>query len=72
MEVAHELAPAEQLADEAFRAGKRDAAGLRCGFDVMDEVDCEDATEVEDHGGFRVKELRMAVVHGVFVGTEGG
>ncbi len=72
MKVAHELAPAKQLADEAFGAGERDATGLRGGFDVVDEVDGEDAAEVEDHGRFRVEELWLVVTHGVFIGAEGG
>ena len=70
VEVAHELTPAEELADEAFAGsqggGARDSA---VGY-VADEVEGEEATQVEEDRSFRVKELKVVVTHGVFKGTE--
>ena len=70
VEVAHELTPAEELADEAFAGsqggGARDSA---VGY-VADEVEGEEATQVEEDRSFRVKELKVVVTHGVFKGSE--
>ncbi len=60
------------MPDEAFGAGEWDPAGVGGGFDVADEVEREEAAEVEEDGGLRVEELRLVVAHGVFVRAEGG
>ena len=72
MEVAHELAPAEELADEALSAGEGDGALGGGGGDVLHEGEGEHAAEVEVGGGFGVEELAVVVAHGVFVGAEVG
>ena len=72
VEVAHELAPAEELTDEAFGAGERDEAVTGgCGY-VADEVEGQKAAKVEQDGGLGVEELEVVVAHGVFEGAEVG
>ena len=72
VEVAHELAPAEELADEALGAGEWDEIFAGGAFYIADELDGEVPGEVDEGGGPGVKELRVIVAHGVFKGAEGG
>lgn len=72
MEVPHELAPPEELANEAFGAGKWDEAGVSGSFDVADELSGELPGEVDEGRCPGVEELKVIVAHGVFEGSEGG
>ena len=72
VEVAHELSPAEELADEAFGAGEGDGAFGGGDSDVLDEGEGEHAAEIQVGGGFRMEELAVVVAHGVFVRAEVG
>ena len=72
MQVAHELAPAEELANEAFGAGERHGAFSGSGGDVLHEGEGEHAGEVEEGRGLGVEELLLVVTHGVFKGAEEG
>ena len=72
MEVAHELAPAEELADETFGAGERNTAFDGGPLDIGDHLRGEQAPKIDEAGGAAVKELELVVAHGVFEWAEVG
>ena len=72
MEVAHELAPAEELTNKTLGAAERNGAFGGGGGDVLHEGEGEHAGEVEEGRGLRVEELLLVVAHGVFKGAEEG
>jgi hypothetical protein len=71
VQVAHELAPPEQLADEAFAGSERHLVCCSALCNVADEVERQEPAEVEQDGRFGVEELEMVVAHGVFKAAEG-
>jgi hypothetical protein len=72
VKVVHELAPAEELADEAFAGGEGGDSGFGGVGYVADEVHGAKAAQVEEDGGFAVEELEVVVAHGVFEAAEVG
>jgi len=72
VEMAHELSPAQELANEAFSGGEGDGFGGGAIGYVVDEIGSEETAEVEQDRCFGVEELEVVVAHGVFEAAEVG